>query len=64
MRKPKELVMGLRAKFNLVLLFAFAVGLAVSGVISYSLLQDNARQEIMQNAGIMMAAASAVRWRK
>jgi protein-histidine pros-kinase len=53
--------MGLRLKFNLVLLFVFALGLAVSGYISYDLLHRNARDEVLRNAGVMMEAALSTR---
>jgi len=51
----------LRLKFNLVLLFVFAVGLAVTGFVSYDLLHRNAREEVLRNAGIMMEAALSMR---
>jgi HAMP domain-containing protein len=53
--------MGLRAKFNLVLLAAFVVGLALSGTLSYKIVNDNARREVSQEAAIMITAASAIR---
>jgi protein-histidine pros-kinase len=53
--------MGLRAKFNIVLISIFALGIVVSGFITRSLLSANARDEVLQNAGVMMAAASAIR---
>jgi protein-histidine pros-kinase len=53
--------MGLRLKFNLVLLFVFALGLVVSGYISYDLLHRNARDEVLRNAGVMMEAALSMR---
>lgn len=53
--------MGLRLKFNLVLLAVFAVGFAVSGVISWNLLHANARDEVVRNAELLMEAALAVR---
>ena len=53
--------MGLRLKFNFVLLFVFALGLAVSGYISYDLLHRNARDEVLRNAGVMMEAALSMR---
>jgi protein-histidine pros-kinase len=53
--------MGLRLKFNIVLLAVFAVGFAVSGVISWNLLQANARDEVVRNADLLMEAALAVR---
>lgn len=53
--------MGLRLKFNLVLLGVFALGFAVSGIISWNLLQRNARDEVVRNADLLMEAALAVR---
>ena len=41
-------------KFNLVLLGIFALGFVVAGYISYRALQANAREEILQNARLMM----------
>lgn len=53
--------MKLIVKFNLVLLLVFAVGFLAAGYISHRLLQQNAKQEIVENARIMMEAALAVR---
>jgi HAMP domain-containing protein len=53
--------MKLILKFNLVLLLVFAVGFLAAGFVSYRLLQRNAKQEIVENARIMMEAALAVR---
>ena len=53
--------MGLRLKFNLVLLFVFIAGLAVSAYVSYELLQRNARDEVLRSAGLMMEAAMSMR---
>jgi protein-histidine pros-kinase len=53
--------MGLRSKFNLVLLVVFLVGLGVSAYVSYGLLVRNARDEVARNAGLMMEAALAIR---
>ena len=53
--------MGLRTKFNLMLFFAFAVGLALAAGLSYRILQQNAREEVIQNARIMMESALGVR---
>ena len=53
--------MGLRLKFNLVLLATFAVALAVSGSISYVLLRRNAEDEVVRSAGMMMETALAIR---
>jgi HAMP domain-containing protein len=53
--------MKLMVKFNLVFLAVFVLGLLVAGRISYDLLQRNARDEILQNARIMMESALAQR---
>ncbi len=53
--------MGLRLKFNLVLLVVFLVGLGVTAFISHRLLVQNAREEVTRNAGLMMEAALAIR---
>src|SRR5687767_554082 len=53
--------MGLRMKFNLVLVTVFALGLGVSGYLSYDLLHKNARDEVLRNAGVMMEAALSMR---
>src|SRR5260221_13682048 len=53
--------MGLRLKFNIVLPLVFAAGMAVSAWVSYQLLQRNAKQEVLRNAGLMMEAALSVR---
>ena len=41
--------MGLRLKFNLVLIAVFFIGFCVAGWVSYQLLQRNARGEIVRN---------------
>ncbi|WP_119459041.1 c-type heme family protein [Rhodospirillaceae bacterium SYSU D60014] len=53
--------MGLRAKFNLVMIVAFMIGLALAGVLSYRIVQENARHEVIQKARIMMESAHAIR---
>jgi len=53
--------MGIRTKFNLVLLLVFAAGFAVAGWISYTLLQHNAKEEVVRNARLMMESALAIR---
>jgi len=60
-RDPREKSMGLRLKFNIVLTLVFAAGMAVSAFVSYKLLQDNAKQEVLRNAGLMMEASLAIR---
>ena len=53
--------MGLRLKFNIVLTLVFAAGIGVSAWVSYQLLQNNAKQEVLRNAGLMMEAALSIR---
>ncbi len=53
--------MGLRLKFNLVLLLVFLLGLGVTGYESYELLHKNAREEVLRNAGVMMESALSMR---
>ena len=48
-------------KFNLVLLGIFVVGFVIAGYLSYRALQTNAREEILQNARLMMEAALSSR---
>lgn len=49
--------MGLRLKFNLVLLVVFLLGLAITGYDSYELLHRKAREEVLRDAGLMMEVA-------
>jgi protein-histidine pros-kinase len=53
--------MGLRLKFNLVLIAVFALGFIVSAIVSWNLLQRNAREEVVRNAELLMEAALAIR---
>jgi protein-histidine pros-kinase len=53
--------MGLRAKFNLAVLVAFLVGFGAAALILQRTFVANARDEVLQNARIMMSAANAVR---
>ena len=53
--------MKLIVKFNLVLFLVFATAFLTVGYVSRRLLQRNAREEILENARIMMEAALAVR---
>ena len=52
--------MGLRTKFNLVMLVAFVAGLSLAASLSYRFLQDDARDEVLQQAGLMLGAANAI----
>jgi protein-histidine pros-kinase len=53
--------MKLLLKFNLVFILLFLLGIAASGYISWELLQKNAREEVAENAQLMMSVALAVR---
>lgn len=53
--------MRLTAKFNLVLLIVFALGLGAAGYVSYTVLNKHAREEVLNHAGMMMEAALAIR---
>jgi len=53
--------MGLRTKFNLGLLLASLLGLGLAAFSSNTILQNNARDEILQSARFMMESAIAVR---
>lgn len=53
--------MGLRTKFNLVMLASFILGMTGAGIVSNEVLQHNAREEILHTAGILMESAMAVR---
>jgi protein-histidine pros-kinase len=48
-------------KFNLVFAVVFLIGLAAAASVSHQLLQRNAREEIVQNARLLMASALATR---
>ena len=53
--------MKLLLKFNLVFVLVFAIGLAATGFVSWTLLERNARDEIAQNARLLMDTALAAR---
>jgi protein-histidine pros-kinase len=53
--------MSLLTKFNLALIAVFALALVPAGWISHDLLQRSARQQVIENARIMMETALAVR---
>lgn len=53
--------MTITAKFNLVLTAVFLVGLAILAYVADSILKHNARDEVVQHAGMMMEAALAMR---
>jgi methyl-accepting chemotaxis protein len=53
--------MGLRLKFNLVLIVVFLAGFAAAGLVSRQLLQENARDEVIRDARLMLESASSMR---
>lgn len=53
--------MKLRGKFNLMLLLVFGMALAVSGYFSYRQLTENARDEVLSNAGVLMETILSAR---
>jgi protein-histidine pros-kinase len=53
--------MGLRTQFNIVLIAVFLFGFIISGIVSYGLLQKQAREETVAKVNLMMSAAKAVR---
>jgi HAMP domain-containing protein len=53
--------MGLRTKFNLAIFAGFAVGFLIAAIALNRMFIDNAREQVMQNARIMMTAANAIR---
>jgi protein-histidine pros-kinase len=53
--------MKLLVKFNLLFLAVMAAGLVVSGSIGRELLQGNAKEEVVNNARLLMEKATAVR---
>ncbi len=52
--------MGLRMKFNLVMLIAFLVGWSLAGVLAYELSYSNARRQVLSEAAIMSGQATAL----
>jgi protein-histidine pros-kinase len=53
--------MKLLVKFNLIYVLVMAIGLAVSGGIARHLLRENAQQEVLDTARLLMEKAQAVR---
>ncbi|HZI82424.1 MAG TPA: signal protein, partial [Casimicrobiaceae bacterium] len=53
--------MKLMWKFNIALAVVFVVGLVITGAVSYGVLQANAREEILDNARVMMESALSAR---
>jgi len=53
--------MKLVLKFNLVFIVVFSLGFAAAGYVTYDLLQRNAKEEILQNARLIMESALSSR---
>jgi protein-histidine pros-kinase len=53
--------MKLRGKFNLVLFGVFGLALGASGYLSYQQLNENARNEVLTNAGVLMQGLLSAR---
>jgi len=53
--------MKLLVKFNLLFMLVMVLGLTISGVITRNLLQENAQEEVLNNARLLMEKAIAVR---
>ena len=53
--------MKLLTKFNLVLVAVFGIGMALISHFAYDFLMDNARQQVLQQAELMTASASATK---
>jgi protein-histidine pros-kinase len=53
--------MKLLLKFNLIVIVLVAIGLAIVSWVAHSFLVDNARDQVMQQAELMMQSASSIR---
>ena len=53
--------MGLKAKFNTAMLAAFLVGLGAAAVFSYAIVRENARQDVLHDARVLLENALSVR---
>jgi len=53
--------MKITTKFNLVLFGVLIVSILITGFFSYKVLRDNAREEVIQHAGMMLESALAIR---
>ena len=61
-RRPAfPIAMKLPVKFSLIFIAVFGLGLALAGMVSYSMLQANARSQVADRAKIMMETALAMR---
>lgn len=53
--------MKLTTKFNLILTFVLSISFIICAYFSYNILQNNAKREVVKNAGMMLEAALAIR---
>src|SRR5215475_12910233 len=53
--------MSLRLKFNLAILAACALGFVLAAIVLNGVFASNAREQVLQNARLMMTAANAIR---
>lgn len=53
--------MKITTKFNLVLFSVLTISILVTGFFSYKVLRNNAREEVIQHAGMMLESALAIR---
>jgi protein-histidine pros-kinase len=53
--------MGLHFKFNLILILVFSLGIAGAYYAGHKILYENAREEVIQSAALMLDMAAAVR---
>src|SRR5580698_2711799 len=53
--------MRLLIKFNLILILIFGISVAVTGYVAHNFLQQNANEEVIQQARLMMGAAGGMR---
>ena len=53
--------MKLTTKFNLILMLVLSVSFVICAYFSYTILQNNAKREVVKHAGMMLEAALAIR---
>jgi protein-histidine pros-kinase len=53
--------MRIRTQFNIALIVVFGIGFALSAWLTYRVLLENSKQEVLRNAGLMMETALSVR---
>ena len=53
--------MRILAKFNLILILIFAIAVSITGYIAHGFLESDARQQVIQQAELMVGAAGGMR---